>query len=391
MILLSLASRQIWPQVISVLHARPDGLVLFHTAEQSESKGPAERLKSFFAAQGILADNAIKLVPVPHDSFRGVLDAIADVAAELSLDDSNCQLNLTGGNKLMAMAASEWCRLANVRCFYLERNLRVFPFEPRGGDLLPQPDFKLDPHLARALDPLALLRCQLDAAEIVAPGQRLLLNQQGKNLAEAELVPLARRGADFSKFLTWDVPETKSKPGFGLEFATAVCLLKLGVPVVQRSVCLRPRVFQSSGRDEGELDLVFNWAGKLWVVDCKDRVTPANRVDRLRTELTKQITITKPIDDQLKQLAEELEAKEIKPLKEDLLAVSEVGGLLGRAICVRRSPLPTQAAEFARSRNLAIVMKDRLLADLRLALFPNQPATLEQLQALTKASTAARC
>lgn len=70
--------------------------------------------------------------------------------------------------------------------------------------------------------------------------------------------------------------------------------------------------------------------------------------------------------------------------------MAEVGGLLGRAICVRRAPLPLQAAEFANSRKLPVVLKDRLIADLRPILFPTEPASLDQLRSLAAARTRAR-
>ena len=76
-------------------------------------------------------------------------------------------------------------------------------------------------------------------------------------------------------------------------------------------------------------------------------------------------------------------------MKEDLLAVAEVGGLLGRAICVRGTPLPLQAAEFARSRNVAVALKDSLISDLRTILFPNEPASLDQLRSLAASRSGA--
>ena len=383
--LLSLASRQIWPQVLAVLHARPERLVLFHSDEESESKRPAERLRDFFQAGSTGQSPVVELRRVPHDRFRDVVDAFADVAEHWALDDTNCRVHLTGGNKLMAMAAAEWCRLAGVPCFYLERDLRVFPFLPQGSDLLPQPDFKLDPHLPRDLAPLALLRCQLDGADIAQAGQRLTLNAAGRRLPEAELQPLLRNGHDFRKFLDWDAAEPDQQAGFGLEYAAAFALLKLGVPSVQRSIRLAPRVLRGSGKEEGELDLVFNWAGKLWVVDCKDRRSAESKVDQLRTEILRQLTPDVRLMELLQRLEEELRQRDLHPLKEDLLSVAEVGGLLGRAIVVRRVPLPQQAEEFARSRRIEVVLKDRLLAGLRPILFPDEPASLEQLRALAAA------
>lgn len=391
MTLLSLASKQSWPQVLGFLHLnpRPDRLVLLHTDEEGESAGPARRLKEFFLNQQLLPEGAVELVRVPHDHFGNLVECLAATAERLGLDESNCRVHFTGGNKLMALAAAEWCRLAGTPCFYLERDLRVFPFLPRGTDLLPQESFQLDPHLARAIEPLALLRCQLGSAEVIGSGQRLTLNERGRDLPEHEIAPLLRTDGDFRKFLAWDVPEPDDNPGFALEFATAVALLRLGVPVVQRSVRLVPKVLRGSRREEGELDLVFNWGGKLWVVDCKDRRSAENKVGQLRTEIHRQLTPDNRLTELLDRLGEELRARDLHPLKEDLLAVAEVGGLLGRAICVRRAPLPLQAAEFAKSRKLPVVLKDRLIADLRPILFPNEPASLDQLRSLAAARTRA--
>lgn len=383
MTLFSLASKQIWPQVLGFLqmHPRPDRLVLFHADEETESAGPARRLKQLFVSEGLLSESAVELVRVPHDHFGAMVEGLAATAERLVLDDTNCRLNFTGGNKLMAMAAAEWCRLAGVPCFYLERDLRVFPFLPRGIDLLPQPDFKLDPHLPRDLNPLALLRCQLDGADIVQDGQRLTLNPAGRRLPEAEFQPLLHNGHDFRKFLAWDVEEPEQQAGFRLEYATAFALLKLGVPSVQRSVRLAPRVLRGSGKEEGELDLVCNWAGKLWVVDCKDRHSAESKVELLRTEILRQMTPDVRLMEALNRLEEELRQRDLHPLKEDLLSVAEVGGLLGRAIVVRRTALPRQAEEFARSRRIEVVLKDHLFAGLRRILFPEKPSSLEQLHA----------
>lgn len=382
MTLLTLASRQIWPQVLGFLHLqpRPERLVLLHTVAQDESQGPAERLKRLIVQQAWLSEERIELVPIPHDGFSDVVDAIASVAERLELDDSNCRLHFTGGNKLMAMAAVEWCRLSDIPCFYLERDARVFPFLPRSRELLPTEPYQVDLHLAREIPPLPLLQCQLGEAEVVAPGQLLTLNPKGRNLPDGEIGPLLARNEDFLKFLQWDHAEPESNPGFNLEYATAVALLKLGVPMVQRSVRLAARTLRGAGKEIGELDLVFNWAGKLWVVDCKDRHDAEFRVEHLRTEILRQLNPPERLTQMLDRLEDELRHRDLHPLKEDLLAVSEVGGLLGKAICVRREPLPIQAAEFCQSRHLAVVMKGNLILGLRGVLHPKDSRALLPLR-----------
>lgn len=390
MTLLSLASRQIWPQVLSVLQFRPHCLELFHSLEEAESKRPAERLKVLFEATG-LVPGGVTLHPVPHDDFGALIDGLAKVAEAEVLDEANCRLNLTGGNKLMAMAAAEWCRLNGVPCFYLERDLRVFPFQPVGTDLQPQPGFSLDPHLAKALDPVALLRCQLQAAEIVSAGEQLTLSPAGRALDERTLTQSLRQG-----LVPDPLPWLQRRPagqardanvGDELELLTAAVLLHLGVPTVQRGVRLRSGNSRSHWQDEGELDLVFNWSGKLWVADCKHRRKAESRVGRLQEALDSADALSPTVAELLDQITGELRDKELKPLKEDLLTVAEAGGLLGQAVAVRVAPLPPEAVEFARSRGLPVVQRNNLCDGLRALLHPNQPASLDSLRALANSRT----
>jgi len=391
MTLLSLASRQIWPQVLAVLYFRPTRLVLFHSGEEGESKRPAERLKKFFEQSGLLSDG-VQLSPVPHDSFSGLMDRLAAVAEASLLDGSNCRLNLTGGNKLMAMAAAEWSRLNGVPCFYLERDLRVFPFLPVATELKPQSCFTLDPQLAKDLDPVALLRCQLDAAEIVSAGERLTLSPDGKAFSEAALRDALRRGQPPDPWplllRAGDRPRNENV-GDDLELLTAVVLLRLGVPVVQRGIRLKSGSGRGHWQDEGELDLVFNWSGKLWIVDCKHRRSAESRMATLRNCLASADAITVEVEQLLAQVTDELRDKELKPLKEDLLTIAESGGLLGRALAVRVTRLPQEAAEFARSRGLPIVLRSDLVEDLGALLHPSQAASMDALRALAKVRTRA--
>ena len=75
---------------------------------------------------------------LPHARLR-ITHSCRSNTEEHALDHNNCTANLTGGNKLRAMAAAEWCRLASRRCFYQERDSRAFAFLPKGSDLLRQP------------------------------------------------------------------------------------------------------------------------------------------------------------------------------------------------------------------------------------------------------------
>lgn len=395
--LISFASRQIWPQVLSVLHYKPQHLLLFHTSEEHESKGPARRLLEFFRSGATPQPPKVTLREISHDNYNGILQTLSTALKEFAFNGTNTFVNLTGGNKLMSLAAAEFCRTTGLPCFYLERNFRIFKFRVAQQKLTPDGVFNLDAHLARDINPLALLRCQMNASNIASVGQCLTLTEAGKGLSDQQTQAVWKIHQDLQswlpKYLKWDVelkkPNLQPQWGDALEYFTALALLCLGVPMVQRGIHLQPGVKHGSDKEESELDLVFNWEGKLWVVDCKERKTPQKRVDLLRRVIQKQCQPTPELNNQLNHIENELTEKELKPLKEDLLAVWEVGGLLGKALVVRATPLPAEALEFAQSRNVDVVYAENLVASLRAKLFPHAPPSLDDLRHLTLARTRA--
>jgi len=108
MILLSLASKQIWPHVLTAAHLKPARLFLLHTEDTSESSDPARRLKRFFDNGDLVPKGNTRLERIPHDDFTAIERALDDLQTSQKLSLSECCLNFTGGNKLMATAAFRW-------------------------------------------------------------------------------------------------------------------------------------------------------------------------------------------------------------------------------------------------------------------------------------------
>jgi len=102
MILLSLASKQIWPHVLSVAHLAPEQVFLLHSEDAVESKGPAQRLKRFFDASGLVPRGATYLEAVLHDDFSAIESRFDEIIAKHRLNLAECLVNFTGGNKLMS-------------------------------------------------------------------------------------------------------------------------------------------------------------------------------------------------------------------------------------------------------------------------------------------------
>ena len=367
MILLSLASKQIWPHVLTAARLKPERLFLLHSQDANESQGPAQRLKRFFDDTGLVPRGGTRLELVPHDDFNGIERALDVLQAKHQLALADCRLNFTGGNKLMATAAFRWAARRGVSAFYLERGNQLTCFEPRDGEMQTRPE-KMDGHVADEFDPLALLRCQLEASEVERGGEILALNRKGLDTTIQQLARLLAAGADPLRFLVRaaTVAPAAAK-GDRLEFTTAVFLLKCGVNGVRRSVRLKVKPSQGMKLSvpHAEIDLLFNYGGRLWLVDCKDRKPAENLIDGLWPFVQQDQKVSGSKASQLiGRIAAELGMSQTKVLKEDLVAIREIGGLLGRAVCVRRSRLPVEVEEYARLNAITLIYRDALVTEL---------------------------
>jgi hypothetical protein len=375
MTLLTLVSRQIWPQVIAVAVEKPDTVILLHTDNGRESQRPAERLKHLLESEGLIRPGNVHLQPIPSSPIADCIEAIGTAAEADSLGPDNCRMHLTGGTKLLNMAAVEWCRMCSNPSFYLDNQggrQQIVPFLFDRGHLVQGPPQPIRPDTTNFIDPLALLKCQLDDEDVTHDGQTITLSPKGMETSLAalpQLIDHERNRRDTSKpslierLFDTNGPTPEPRAGDLLELATAFALLKSGPNRVQRGVTHKSRNRSNSLNDSGELDLVFNWNGRLWIVDCKDRKDAEDRVGQLRNELF-STGISSKADQLLKGIAAELKDKELKTLKEDMAALADAGGLQGQALIVRREKLPTQAEDYARTRKLAVVLAARLHLDL---------------------------
>jgi len=385
MILLSLASKQIWPQILAVHHLQPARVILLHSDDANESRMPAQRLKRFFDKHGPMGQGQAQMEPLSDSDFASIEKRLDALLSHHSWNLSGCVLNITGGNKLMATAAFRWAAQRGVRTFYLERRNKITWFDFLDGETLTTAD-SVDGHIADTLDPVALLRCQVDASEVEREGERLTLNPTGAAMEEGTLFKQLNGGADASGFLeVAGIADADKKKGDALELTTAVVLLKLGVQNIQRSLRLKVKSAAGVGTrlPHAEIDLLFSWGGKLWLVDCKDRKSAESLVEGLQRELSR-IRLSPQAEELLTRIHKELSIGQTKVMKEDLLAIRETGGLLGQVVCVRKAGQPDEVRQYAAHNRIEIIQKNELVDRWRSLLFPDRPPDLNQLADLAK-------
>ena len=378
-VLLSLASRQAWPHILAAARIEPAKLVLLHSGDENESRRPAERLKTFFDGTArLVGAGGTALAEIPDNDFQAIQNRLDGLAAEFTPAGAGAMLNFTGGNKLMATAAFRWAERNRVASFYLERGNRLTRFEPSSGGFATKTE-KLDAGITDGLDALALLRCQLSASEVEREGQRLTLSPRGRELDEADFLDRLALGwnrpehSEIEELLDIEgTADREFKEGDTLEFQTAAVALRHGAREVRRSLRLKvdsPRSYNP----HQEIDLIFNWGGRLWLVDCKDRASGNSLVRGLRREMEPHIT--PQAEYLLGRLNDEMRINPVKALKEDLIANLEIGGLRGRVVCVRKVTLQKDVHSYAKSNGIEVVHKEHAFHSFRRLMRPGGAAS----------------
>lgn len=169
-------------------------------------------------------------------------------------------------------------------------------------------------------------------------------------------------GKDVRKFLKIKEPLSKRATGDNFEYQCAASVLAHGIKSVHRGVELRPK---TGANIHSEFDLVFNWKGKLWLVDCKDR-KPESRLVKGFRSMCKSLDIPENAQRKLSEIQGRLKASAIQMIKEDIAAISEIGGLLGQVVCARRSmPSDETVVAFAKSHRVLFARKSTLYQDFK--------------------------
>ncbi len=386
-VLLSLASRQVWPHILTATYRKPSRLILLHSDVADESMRPAGRLKKFFDHRSqIIEPGKTSLELIPHDDFDAVEKHLDQLMERLNLD-SNCELNFTGGNKLMATAAYYWAAKNRFKSFYLDRGNRLTWFEPSSDGQATRSE-TLDGHITNSLDPVALLRCQSLTSEVEREGERLTLSRLGEKLSKAEFRKRIDNGSIDGLMESTGEGDKGRKEGDFLELVAAAVLLKLGVTEVRHSLRLKVNTPKgvSSRLPHQEIDLLFNWNGKLWLVDCKDQMSKDDLVQRLRSQLRRDYdseVLPPQTNELLNRILGDLQIGQTKILKEDLIAINDVGGLLGQVVCVRKSPLPDEVQAYAKRNRIEVVLKKEIFEGLRRLINPAGPASCSSVPAVT--------
>lgn len=265
-----LASRQLWPNIQGIVHwhqfCEAEGpiqdLCIYHTDNESESRGPARRLKRFCAEEYPKEKRPGINV---HQAEGGILPD--DVSGQIrswkrELGERRWIINAAGGLKLMFSGALQLVGEDRTRVVYRERKEGWYELVPENDQVClhnlediqdTEPDSVSIKSLLKALLELEALR----DLKIDNPEQQDLLS-----LTKA----LVEKPGDWRRAFKCN---DNSSHGALFEKYVAAAVLELGIP--PENVALNFEVKTEQGKALLESDVVVNHKSRLWILDCKLR------------------------------------------------------------------------------------------------------------------------
>lgn len=110
MLLVSLISEQTIPNLLPILHLKPEVNLFVHTTSEKNSLKPAQRLKN------LVTGSEVQLLQV--DAYRA--DRIYEKLKQAIPEGAEVVFNLTGGTKPMPLAAFQLAQEIGARCIYYQ-------------------------------------------------------------------------------------------------------------------------------------------------------------------------------------------------------------------------------------------------------------------------------
>ena len=174
MILLCLISRQTMQNLLPILQYRPQRVVFVSTREEDESR---KHLEPILRAQQIAYDPPLYVDAYTPDSTVQVCQEVLK-----RYGSANLIANVTGGTKIMSLAAFRTFSTAGIPCLYTDtEHKRLLFLHPEGRETEP---------LETKVGVLTYLQAHGQAAHTRGPDSRLVLPQLarfiGQHIAEVE-------------------------------------------------------------------------------------------------------------------------------------------------------------------------------------------------------------
>ena len=160
--MISLVSEQTIPNILAILHFKPENL-LFVSTERMQQQKKVEAILRTLEIRGMnfSAENYQTLI-VNQDSIKDCMDKLQDWAKEVNLHDFEIIVNLTGGTKMMAIGAYEVFKDYSCQMIYI-------PF--------PQNEF-IVPHPPKSIMPPIKLNFRLNVIEYLTAYGLSVLNEE---------------------------------------------------------------------------------------------------------------------------------------------------------------------------------------------------------------------
>lgn len=337
-VLITIASEQTWPQIIPMYHLKnKDGhgfdkiIILYSGFNPSKSKDPATRLKTFIEKYDLSKETYLQEVEGEID-FSEPLNNLVNNLGITTSDD--VYVNFTGGTKTMSLMLSIWAAQKGYILFYTYSGSRLQFYKQISNGLLNKVGSEdIDVRITNDIDPIDIVKLQCGEEFIKDEGR------QYKSSVEINNKNIPQSGSD----------------GILLERAMLHFFQDSNIKY-RHSIKLK--AVKASTPHE-EIDVLLNYNGTLWLVECKKRKNlnfNADVRDRIKRAY-KGKDVSKPgiIDQLIIDLEKNLSSNKHMQFKSDVFSAKKISGINAKVLWVV-TDYDNNDNEFCKSENIEYIL-----------------------------------
>lgn len=345
-VLVTIASEQIWPQIVPFYIVKPERVVILHSANLAKSKKPAKRLADFFRG-GEASASRVNVI-LREMSELDYPDFIND---DIS-DSDEVYVNLTGGLKTMSIMLHSWAMINKAQEFYINEKNKIqwFLFENGVFQLDRQEDIpEAVMREINEIDPLSIAKLYYGAEHISGDG--LVRSEDDiRSIFRNSKTPSYKTGAKLEEELLYFFLDLfKNDKSFGLKN----CKLR-------HSVRLRS---ENSDNDNEEIDILLNYNCSLIIVECKMRKKIRNLYHSYRQMIAncyngQDVANEDAFNKLMTKIKSDISDNKFLQYKADLFSARLLSGLKARVIWVTTSiqQQPKALEMFCTEHNIEHIM-----------------------------------
>lgn len=338
-VLITIASEQVWPQIVPVYHLINkdktifDKIIIVHSHNTARSEEPAKRLETFIKEHKLSKEIYLQQVEEETDFSEPLNNLVSKL--DITAADDDVYVNLTCGTKIMSIILSTWGTQKGYTLFYTYNGSKLQLYKRTSNNILDNVGTEdIDVSITNDIDPIEIVTLQC-----------------GEDYID-----------DVGNFYE-DYNTMKKKMGSPKQYTDGIHLEEEIVNYfINSKIKYRHSVRLKSSKasvPHEEIDVLLNFNGSLWVIECKMKKIIQDWGNCIRSCLKEDYNNIQPenIKNLIKKIEKEIGTNLAMQYKADIFSAKKISGINAKVLWITTHKIPDHIKSFCDDEDIKYLEK----------------------------------